>query len=40
MYWAAELDRSGKGKIALQRITVVCSEDVSLGVVALPSGIH
>jgi hypothetical protein len=36
MYWASELDRSGRGKSAIERLTVICSEDVSLGVVEIP----
>ena len=40
MYWAAELDQSGMGKGALDRLTVVASEDVSLTVPSMPTYIN
>jgi replication-associated recombination protein RarA len=40
MYWAAELDISGMGRGALDRLTVVASEDVSLTVPSLPTYIN
>ena len=36
LYWASELDQSGQGKSAIDRLTVVASEDASLSVPHMP----
>jgi replication-associated recombination protein RarA len=36
MYWAAELDNSEHGKGAIDRLTVIHSEDVSMTYGAMP----
>ncbi len=40
MYWAAELDNSNMGKQAMDRLTVIASEDVSLSYVGSPIWIN